>query len=221
MRIVYIRIKNINNFDDEKTIVLKEINGVKIFDYELPLTFDNLNKNEKNKFIYKKKNIQMYKYELNEDQINLINEINNIRKLNNIPILEYDKYNQLPNFVFYEKAEIFFYPNKNLYKYAGLNLYIFKYPKNKFINYLNYKESKNIITNYFLCKISIIEFNNLEYIYIYNPNIIPITIKIKRHNNVVKENLADSNSVNSEDKLTKEVKFIEEKESKRKIKEKI
>ena len=38
-----------------KTIVLKEINGIKILDYELPLTFDNLNKNEKNKFNIKKK----------------------------------------------------------------------------------------------------------------------------------------------------------------------
>ena len=207
LRIVYILIKKKNEkknyFVDEKikTIVLKEINGIKILDYELPLTFDNLNKNEKNKFIYKKENIRKYKYELKEDQIKLINKINNIRKLNNIPILEYYKYNQVPIFILKEKVEMFFYPNKNLYKYKALNLFIFKYPKNTFKNYIRNEETLNIITNYFLSKISIIEFNNLEYIYIYNTNIVPLTIKIKRHKIRVNENLSDNEFANSKDKF--------------------
>ena len=207
LRIIYILIKKKNEkknyFVDEKikTIVLKEINGIKILDYELPLTFDNLNKNEKNKFIYKKENIRKYKYELKEDQIKLINKINNIRKLNNIPILEYYKYNQVPIFILKEKVEMFFYPNKNLYKYKALNLFIFKYPKNTFKNYIRNEETLNIITNYFLSKISIIEFNNLEYIYIYNTNIVPLTIKIKRHKIRVNENLSDNEFANSKDKF--------------------
>ena len=160
-----------------------------------------MNKNEKNKFIYKKENIRKYKYELKEDQIKLINKINNIRKLNNIPILEYYKYNQVPIFILKEKVEMFFYPNKNLYKYKALNLFIFKYPKNTFKNYIRNEETLNIITNYFLSKISIIEFNNLEYIYIYNTNIVPLTIKIKRHKIRVNENLSDNEFANSKDKF--------------------
>ena len=172
--ILFMLIKKINNFDDERIYILNQINGINIVNYELPLTFNDLNKNEKNKFIYKKENIEKYKYELNQNQINLINKINDIRILNNIPILEYNKYNRLSNFILKEKAELFFNPNKNLYYYAALNIYIFKYPKNKFINLLNHKEALNIISNYRLSKITIIELNNLEYIYLYNnTNIIP------------------------------------------------
>ena len=167
-------IKKINNFDDERIYILNQINGINIVNYELPLTFNDLNKNEKNKFIYKKENIEKYEYKLNKNQIILINKINDIRKLNNIPILEYNQYNRLSDFILKEKAELFFNPNKNLYYYAALNIYIFKYPKNKFINMLNHKETLNIITNYRLSKITIIELNNLEYIYLYNnTNIIP------------------------------------------------
>ena len=172
--ILFMLIKKINNFDDERIYILNQINGINIVNYELPLTFNDLNKNEKNKFIYKKENIEKYEYKLNKNQIILINKINDIRILNNIPILEYNKYNRLSNFILKEKAELFFNPNKNLYYYAALNIYIFKYPKNKFINMLNHKETLNIILNYRLSKITIIELNNLEYIYLYNnTNIIP------------------------------------------------
>ena len=107
----------------------------------------------------------------------------------------------MPIFILKEKVEMFFYPNKNLYKYKALNLFIFKYPKNTFKNYIRNEETLNIITNYFLSKISIIEFNNLEYIYIYNTNIVPLTIKIKRHKIRVNENLSDNEFANSKDKF--------------------
>ena len=42
-------------------------------EYELPSTFDNLNKKEKNKFIFKKENIEKYKIQLKENQIELRN----------------------------------------------------------------------------------------------------------------------------------------------------
>ena len=193
--------KKIKFFDNEKIIFLKKINGVNIMDYELPLTFDNFNEMEKIKFIYKKENIKKYKTKLNENQIDLIDKINNIRKINNIPILEFNIFNKLPNFVINEKTELFFYPNKHIYKFATLNLFIFKYPKNVFIKFIKKEETLNIITNYFLSKINIIEINNLEYIYIYNTNIIPLTITIKRHRIRINANPSDNESANTEDKF--------------------
>ena len=74
----------------------------------------------------------MYEYKLNENQRKLIEKINLIRKLNNIPILEFNEKNKVPDFILNQKTELFFYPNKNLYKYKALNLYIFKYPKKYF-----------------------------------------------------------------------------------------
>ena len=203
MPIIEMLIRKIKKYDNNNNgiIFLKNINGINIMDYSLPSTFDNLNKKEKNKFIYKKENIEKYEAKLNENQIDLIDKINNIRKLNYIPILEYKKYNKLPDFIINEKAELFFNPNKHLYEFASLNLFIFKYPKNVFINFIKKEETLNIITNYFLTKINIIEKNNFEYIYIYNTNIIPLTIKIKRHRIRININPYDNESTSTEDRF--------------------
>ena len=175
-------LKDIGFAYDYKVIFLYQINGVNIFDYMLPLTFKNLKEIEKNKFIFKKEYINFYEYQLNENQIKLIDKINNIRKINNIPKLKYNEINKLPNFVINEKTELFFFPYKNLYEYESSNLYIFKYPKNTFNNFINNEEVLSIITNIFLDQINIVEKDNIEYIYIYNKNKIPDSIQIKRDN---------------------------------------
>ena len=180
-------LKDIGFAYDYKVIFLYQINGVNIFDYMLPLTFKNLKEIEKNKFIFKKEYINFYEYQLNENQIKLIDKINNIRKINNIPKLKYNEINKLPNFVINEKTELFFFPYKNLYEYEASSLYIFKYPKNTFNNFINNEEVLSIITNIFLDQINIVEKDNIEYIYIYNKNKIPDSIQIKRHSTLIDE----------------------------------
>ena len=60
--------------------VLLEINGIKIKEFELASEFGGLDEKSKNEFVFKKANIEDYIYELNENQINTINKINDIRK---------------------------------------------------------------------------------------------------------------------------------------------
>ena len=65
---------------------------ININEYELPNEFDDLDKTDKIKMIFKKENMTQYTYILNDIQKMLINKINQIRNQNNIPELKYDKY---------------------------------------------------------------------------------------------------------------------------------
>ena len=85
-------IKNPRNFDDIKTITLNQLNRINIRDFELSLEFDTFNEKVKNDFIFQKDNIEKYEYKLNQNQINLIIKINDIRKKNNLPKLVFEKY---------------------------------------------------------------------------------------------------------------------------------
>ena len=46
----------------------------------MPKKFNNLSEKEKNEVVFKQKNVKEYEYKLNENQINLIDKINGIRK---------------------------------------------------------------------------------------------------------------------------------------------
>ena len=65
--------------DDECKLVLKQIKGVNIIDYDLPSEFLGFSTKEKNEFVFNKENLKKYEYRLNYDQIELITKINNIR----------------------------------------------------------------------------------------------------------------------------------------------
>ena len=173
-------IRSLKNDDDEKIGIyyLKQFKGINIYNYQLPSEFGDLNKKEKYALIFKKENIEQYFYKLNENQINLINKINDIRKQYNLSPSKYSEYENLPEFLINEKTELNFYPYQNIYK-LNEGLYIFKYPKNEFHKLLNTKEILNIITNDLLDKIYIIEQNNFEFICPYS-NII-IYDKISYH----------------------------------------
>ena len=192
------KIKKNTYFIYDKFFKLKQINGVNIFDYALPSSFEDFDETEKIKFVFNKDHFNLYEYKLSRNQIKLIEKINRIRKLNNIPILEFNEKNKVPDFILNQKTELFFYPNKNLYKYKALNLFIFKYPKNTFNNFIYNEEILRIITSYFLSQINIVEINNMEYTYLYNKNIVPLSIKIKKHKILIDENSSDSelNSTN-------------------------
>lgn len=182
--------------DDELINILNHITGIKIVDYELPESFSNLSKKERIKLLFSKSYMRKYRYKLNKDQFTLIEKMNNIRKKYNIPSLDYNGEEKLPEFVINGKTEIALYENENIYK-LSLNLYIFKYPKNEFQNQFNNSEVLNIITNDLLKEVNIIERNNFEYISIYNNNSSNNNINLPQIS--IDGNKQNINTVNSED----------------------
>jgi len=183
--------------DDEKQINLKQINGIIINSFNLPKEFDNYNNKSKNEFIFKKENIEKYEYDLNGNQINLINNINYIRKNNNIPELKFDKYEKLQDFIIYQRTELIFHKNQNINKISN-NLYIFRYNINELQNLLNNKEILNIIKIDFLDKINIIIQNNMELVSVYNNSKINDNIYIANNinNNILNINIKN-NGINT------------------------
>jgi len=168
--------------NDNKELVLIELNGININYFKLPSEFNKLNEKSKNEIIFKTDNFEKYYCKLNESQINLIKKINDFREQNNIPKFKFDEYETLNNFIINPNLPIIFYKNENIYKITN-NLYIFKYDKNEFQNILNNTEILNIIKIDFLDRIKVIEQNNNEFIYIYNNNIIN-KVKNKFNNNI-------------------------------------
>ena len=154
-------------FCEIKTILLNQFKGLNIIKKKLPKEFDNLSEKEKNQFIFNKENIKEYEYELNKNQINLIDKINDIREEKHIPSLIYYEREKLPEFIINEKTQIIFNNNENLFKLSP-NFYVFKYKINEFRNYLNNKQILNIITIETLNIINIIQQNNFEFISIYD-----------------------------------------------------
>jgi hypothetical protein len=186
------------DIDDIKRNILIELNGIKIIDF----SFDDSIEKSKNELIYKKENIEKYEYELNDNQINLIHKINDIRKQNNIPELEYFKREKVPCYLINPKPQLIFYQKQNIYKISN-DLYIFKYPKNELQILLNNKEIINIIKIDFLNEINVIEQYNNEIISIYNNRTIN---NINKLNNNIAINLIEQIPIiiNSEDKLKNE-----------------
>ena len=186
------------DIDDIKRDILIELNGIKINDFYF---YDSFEKS-KNELIYKKENIEKYEYELNDNQINLIHKINDIRKQNNIPELEYFKREKVPCYLINPKPQLIFYQKQNIYKISN-DLYIFKYPKNELQILLNNKEIINIIKIDYLNEINVIEQYNNEIISIYNNRTINNINKL--NNNIAINNIElIPIIINSEDKLKNE-----------------
>ena len=186
------------DIDDIKRDILIELNGIKINDFYF---YDSFEKS-KNELIYKKENIEKYEYELNDNQINLIHKINDIRRQNNVPELKYFKHEKLPCYLINPKPQLIFYQKQNIYKISN-DLYIFKYPKNELQILLNNKEIINIIKNDFLNEINVIEQYNNEIISIYNNRTINNINKL--NNNIAINNIElIPIIINSEDKLKNE-----------------
>lgn len=153
---------------------------------------------KKNEFIFKKENVETYKYKLKESQINLIQKINDIRKDNHIPLLEYNQIVYLPDFIINEKTQLIFNDNETLFKLSD-NFYVFKYRINEFQNFLKNNKILNIITIKTLKIIKIIEQNNFEFIIIYGE-----VNRRNNYNNIPKIHIDIKNNIdiiNTEDKL--------------------
>jgi len=198
---------------------LKQLKGINICEYELPPEYNNLNEKEKYALIFGGEKIKQYNYKLNDDQINLIDKINNIRNQYNLSPYKYSEFEKLPEFLINEKTELNFYPYQNIYKLND-GLYIFKYAKNELKKICNNNEILNIITNDLLKNIYIIEQNNFEFICFYinlyiskninypprkNNNNFNLNKNRSRpaqiHNIGINLNIPDDSIVNTEDKL--------------------
>ena len=147
--------------------------------------------------------MKKYKYKLNQNQINLIQNINDIRQQNNIPKLIYEENENLPDFIINKKTELIFYKNENIYKLSK-NCYIFRYPKNEFKNNLNDKEIFNILTIEFLDRINIIEQDDIEFVSIYNNIYIN---DINNPNNNINIRLTEKYNANTEDEINNTIKI--------------
>jgi hypothetical protein len=175
---------NFDNLEDSNIITLNEFKGVKNCYFEIQSFSRYLNDKEINNLIIK--NARNCKYRLNEDQIDLIKKINEIRRKKDIPLLKYDENERIPHCIINEVTEVVLYNEKNNFKLKNF-LYLFRYKKNEFKNFIENDEVLRVINNDLLNKIKIIEQNDTEYILIYNTsnlnnkkknlNIIPI-IKI-------------------------------------------
>ena len=86
------------NLDEkgEKYIFLIKYKGFKINDYPLPFNFNSISLSEKIQFF--EKNEYFFKYTLNDENIELISSINNLRKKNNIRKLIFNKLQNLKDF---------------------------------------------------------------------------------------------------------------------------
>ena len=156
---------NFDNLEDSNIIILNEFKGVKNCYFEIQSFSRYLNDKEINNLIIK--NARNCKYRLNEDQIDLIKKINEIRRKNDIPLLKYDENERIPHCIINEVTEVILYNEKNNFKLKNF-LYLFRYKKNEFKNFIENDEVLRVINNDLLNKIKIIEQNDTEYILIYN-----------------------------------------------------
>ena len=82
-------------------------------------------------------------------------------------MLKYNTTETIPDFIINEVTEVNIYNYKNNFRLKNY-LYLFRYEKNEFQNFIENSEILSIINNDLLNEIIIIEQNDIEYISIYN-----------------------------------------------------
>ena len=169
------------NIRKYKLLILNQINGFHINNFTFYLYKENSNKIGKIKKIFKKENMKEYKSELNDNQIRLINNINQLRKENNIRELKYDEKQKFPDYLMNKKTELFFYKEKNIYKFNN-NYYLIKYPISETQKDITDKNIINIITIDILERINIMQKDEYYYIALYNDH-------FDKNENIVNNNI--------------------------------
>ena len=169
------------NIRKYKLLILNQINGFHINNFTFYLYKENSNKIGKIKKIFKKENMKEYKFELNDNQIRLIKNINQLRKENNIRELKYDEKQKFPDYLMNKKTELFFYKEKNIYKFNN-NYYLIKYPISESQKDITDKNIINIITIDILERINIMQKDEYYYIALYNDH-------FDKNENIVNNNI--------------------------------
>ena len=182
---------------DKKTIILSQINGFDICNFELPLEFEKLNKINKIRMIFKRENMEKYTWEFDDTQLRLIIKINQLRKKNNIPelILESDKKQHLPDYIINKKTQLIFYKENYIYKFSK-NYYLIKYPISECQKDIRDEKIINILSIAFLDRINIMKKDNYEYITLYNDQF------NENDNNGIRRENDENNNININMNLT-------------------
>ena len=191
------------NIRKYKLLILNQINGFNINNFTFYLYKENSNKIGKIKKIFKKENMKEYQSELNDNQIRLINNINQLRKENNIRELKYDEKQKFPDYLMNKKTELFFYKEKNIYKFNN-NYYLIKYPISESQKDITDKNIINIITIDILERINIMQKDDYYYITLYNDHFDKnenIVNKNINNNSIAKIVLPSNNNINTESRL--------------------
>ena len=186
-----------------KLLILNQINGFHINNFTFYLYKENSNKIGKIKKIFNKKNMKEYESELNDNQIILIKNINQLRKENNIRELKYDEKQKFPDYLMNKKTELFFYKEKNIYKFNN-NYYLIKYPISESQKDITDKNIINIITIDILERINIMQKDDYYYITLYNDHFDKnenIVNKNINNNSIAKIVLPSNNNINTESRL--------------------
>ena len=128
--------------------------------------------NEKSKKNYLLNHFNEFLFFHSEQQIQLIDSINKFRIENNVGILKYNKYENIPDFIVKEPSEMKLFKYKHIFKISNKK-YLFKYPNDDFQKEFNQRNSEilKILLLEDLDKILIIKNGNYEYIFIYQDNL--------------------------------------------------
>ena len=101
----------------------------------------------------------------------MINEINDYRRDNDVQLLGVCQCRNIPDFLIKEPTAIMLFPEQNLFKLSDKK-YLFKYPIGIFEDVFHRKDRNilNVLLKNNLNHIQIINYLNMEYIYIYEIN---------------------------------------------------
>ena len=144
-------------------------NNIKIEEYELPENFNKLQKKERKKYVLDRyKDFKVY---ISSEHKNLITTINVYRRDNGLELLGVCQCRNIPDFLIKEPSVIMLFPEQNIFKLSDKK-YLFKYPIGIFEDAFHRKDRNifNVLLKDNLNHIQIINYRNMEYIYIYELN---------------------------------------------------
>ena len=185
------------------TAIIKKFRGFNVNEFKmLPLiSFGSLTSEEINCLL-----MNDLIYSLTDNQLELINLINKLRKVEYLEELKYNVNQKLYDFFIHIKR---FYSIDNINKISD-DIYLFIYPKCKFKTLILEENDKimKILYKYFLNHILILEKNNNEYILIFDSN---NNLRINEINESNKETeRKDLLKLNSKKNWLNEDQFLEE-----------
>ena len=145
---------------------LINLNDITIDIYELPSNFGKMPKKKRKEYVFQ--NYKNYSHNISYEQKELIKSINDLRGINNIPLLGSCQIRQIPDFLINELSEVMMWPERNIFKLSNKK-YLFKFPIGQFkINFKNKdKDIFSILLKENLNHIQIITHQNIEYVFIY------------------------------------------------------
>ena len=169
---LYSKYKNINTFNisnrnNSKIFILQKFCNMKINEYTIHVNFNKMKDHEKKEYILY--NMNKYNVPISENQLFLLFSINQLRQKNNLDKLIYEPSAKIRFILLNEISEPKLLRYKHNFKIFGEN-YLFIDNINEFQKRLIKKDSyiRNALLIDNLTNIVIFEYENIQYILIYN-----------------------------------------------------